>query len=59
MAERGAGKLTLPAPLLVGGHVEPPAARVGHLRAAAAPVELGVGEGHGAQRMATLEAQYS
>lgn len=25
VAERGAGKLTLPAPLLAGGHVEPPA----------------------------------
>ncbi len=25
VAERGAGKLTFPAPLLIGGHVEPPA----------------------------------
>lgn len=59
VAERGAGQLTVPAPLLGGGHVEPPAGRVGHLGAAAAAVELGVGEGHGAQRMATLEAQDS
>lgn len=60
MAERGAGKLSISVPLLGGGHVEPPAGRVGHLRAAAAVVvELGVGEGDGAERMTTLEAQDS
>lgn len=62
MAERGAGKLSISVPLLGGGHVEPPAGRVGHLRAAAAAavvVELGVGEGDGAERMTTLEAQDS
>lgn len=57
VAERGAGKLTVPAPLLVGNHVEPPAGRLSHFRAAA--VELGVGEGHRAERMATLKAQDS
>lgn len=60
MAERGAGKLSIPVPLRGGGHVEPPAGRVGHLRAAAAAaVELGVGEGDGAERVTTLEAQDS
>lgn len=64
MAECGARKLTFSAPPLAGGHVEAPAGcRVSHLRvaaaAAAAVVKLGVREGHGAQRMATLEAQDS
>lgn len=63
MAECRARKLSISVPLLGGGHVEPPAGRVGHLRAAAAAaaavIELGVGEGDGAERMTTLEAQDS
>lgn len=55
VAEQGAGQR--PVPLLTGGQVQTPEGRLHRLSAAA--VELGVGEGHGAEGMASLEAENS
>lgn len=56
VAEQGAGQR--PVPLLIGGQVQTPEGRLHHsIRAAA--VELRVGEGHGAEGMASLEAENS
>lgn len=55
VTEGGAGQR--PAPLLAGGQAEAPAA--GRLRSLQAAVELGVWQGHGAEGVASLEAQDS